>query len=78
MDRPGRESGRNGLHSCPLFRVAVDARTNLIMGHIDLKGSPLKTGSHHCELGMGDVVKDRFRINASSIDDVLMPLKVKV
>lgn len=117
-----------GWHRC---WMAVDTTTNKVVGHIDLKGSPLKTGRHRCDLGMGieeayrgkgigaalmdtaiafasahpqlywidlgtfsgnlparalyrkkgftevGIIKDRFRINGISIDDVLMTLQVK-
>jgi len=137
---PGRDDGPRGLDAAALDRgldrpgwqrwfVAVtdDGR---IVGHVNLKGDTLRTGSHRCQLGIGiersyrqqglgtrlmtaaiefarearsidwvdltvfahnaparklyerlgfrevGTIPDRFRIDSTSIDDVLMSLDV--
>lgn len=111
--------------------VAVDADTDHVVGHVDLKGSKLRTGLHRCELGLGieepwrgqglgtrlmqvaigfaraeprlhwidlctfstntparalyrklgftevGLVRDRFRLDGQSVDDVQMVLQVR-
>lgn len=39
-----------GWHRC---WVALDTETDEFVGHVDLKGSQLKTAMHRCDLGMG-------------------------
>jgi RimJ/RimL family protein N-acetyltransferase len=39
-----------GWHRC---WVALNTRMDCIVGHVDLKGSKLRTGLHRCELGLG-------------------------
>jgi len=39
-----------GWHRC---WVVLNTRMDCIVGHVDLKGSKLRTGLHRCELGLG-------------------------
>jgi len=57
-DRPvgvALEKLQLGLHEKGWHRcwVAMNVHMDCIVGHVDLKGSKLRTGLHRCELGLG-------------------------